>query len=110
MSENSALLNRFIQERLRGEIVCLATQLNLVAHLLSKPMSADDLAQIIQVHSPSLNRLPRYLMLFGILDENGGIFSVTPLGSLLSECQEESVKHRFIYASNIIFKVAKHFG
>ncbi|RWS01353.1 methyltransferase-like protein [Dinothrombium tinctorium] len=108
MSENFAILNRYIYDSLRTEIVCHAVKLNIVDHLIRKPMSADDLAHIIQAHPQLLNRMLRYLVLFGILEENDEIFSVTSLGLLLSDGHEEGMKERFIICSNYSFKVVKH--
>ncbi|RWS00192.1 hypothetical protein B4U79_16912 [Dinothrombium tinctorium] len=71
-------------------------------------MSANDLAQTIQAHPPSLERFLRYLVLFGIIECKDGIFSVTSLGSLLSEDHEEGLKYQYLMISNYVMKAVKH--
>ncbi|RWR99955.1 hypothetical protein B4U79_16953 [Dinothrombium tinctorium] len=108
MSENFFLLSRYLYDGLRTEIIFHAVKLNIVDHLLREPMSATDLAQTIQAHPPSLDQFLRYLVLFGIIECKDGIFSVTSLGSLLSEDHEEGVKYQYLMVSNYAMKAAQH--
>ncbi|RWS05175.1 methyltransferase-like protein [Dinothrombium tinctorium] len=108
MSENFSLLSRYLYNGLKTEILFHAVKLNIVDHLLREPMSANDLAQTIQAHPPSLDQFLRYLVLFGIIEYKDGIFSVTSLGSLLSEDHEEGVKYQYLMISNYAMKAAQH--
>jgi len=73
--------------------IYVAAKLDLADHIVKRPQSAEQLAQIINCHPPSLRRLLRALSGAGLFIENeNGIFHITALGKTLSADIEGSMK------------------
>ena len=69
-----------------------AVQVGLVDQLAKKPRRLADLAKLTRSNPDALARLARSLASIGICTDEGGRFSLTPLGSLLREDAPGSIR------------------
>ena len=69
-----------------------AVQVGLVDQLAKRPRRIAELARLTQCNPDALARLGRSLASIGICTEEGGRFSLTPLGSLLREDAPGSIR------------------
>jgi alkyl hydroperoxide reductase subunit AhpC/SAM-dependent methyltransferase len=69
-----------------SRIIYVAAKLDLADHLSAGPKSAEELAGVTGAHAPSLYRLMRTLVHFGLLKEDDRHrFSLTPVGAALKK-------------------------
>jgi hypothetical protein len=67
-----------------SQVVCAMAQLGIADLLSNQPRSVIDLAQVSNTDADSLHRLLRTLATFDIvIEDESGMFSLTPLGSTL---------------------------
>mgnify|MGYP002382312277 CR=1 FL=1 len=78
------MLNRMITGYWTTQVVYVAAKLGLADLMGSGPKSAEELAQVVNVHAPSLYRLLRGLASLGIFcEDSSSRFSLTPLAECL---------------------------
>jgi hypothetical protein len=78
------LMNRMLTGYWTSQALYVAAKLGIPDLLTHGPRSAEDLAQAVKVHAPSLYRLLRGLASMGVFAEDGhGRFSLTPLAECL---------------------------
>jgi hypothetical protein len=74
------LITSYMQTR----VVHMAAELGVADHLADRPATADEVAQEIQAHAPSLYRLLRALVAIGLVEQlDAQRFGLTPMGAHL---------------------------
>jgi orsellinic acid C2-O-methyltransferase len=82
-----------IQGAALAQAVCVAADLRIADLMAGGCTTADELAQAIGSHPPSLHRLLRALTSLGLCDEDqAGSFALTPMGSLLRSDTSDSLR------------------
>jgi len=87
------VLIALIQSAALAQAVCVAADLRIADLMAGGCTTADELAQAIGSHPPSLHRLLRALTSLGLCDEDqAGSFALTPMGSLLRSDTSDSLR------------------
>jgi hypothetical protein len=95
-----------------SRLVFAAAELGLADHLESGPRSAEELAEPMQAHAPSLHRFLRTLAGLGILTQSndGKRFGLTPLGAALATGAPGSARATLrMFGGNLFTSALGHF-
>lgn len=105
------IITQMIFGYVTAKAIHVAAKLN-IADLLAAhgPMNCSELASKSSAHEESLYRLLRALASAGIfVEDQNGIFSLTPLAECLKEDSPESVKAMAQSAGNVLYKAYNEF-
>ncbi len=92
---------------LRTQAIYVVAKLGVPDQLSLGPRSADDLAERLQVHAPTLLRVLRFLVASRVFVENeDGRFALAPAGQLLQTAHPRSLRPTAIRAGEGMWNVA----
>jgi hypothetical protein len=87
-----AQLLQYLDAPLAPQLIYLAVKLGIADRLREGARTSADLAQLLHVHTPSLHRVLRGMVIIGLLSEEPNhSFALTPLGLLLQQDHPDSV-------------------
>jgi hypothetical protein len=102
-------MRRAIEGAMRTQAIYVAVSLGIADKLALGPRTADELAQQAEAHAPSLKRLLRLLVTWGVfLELEDGRFTLNPAAEYLQSGHPRSLRPSAIRAGEGLWEVASH--
>src|SRR5215213_10404681 len=102
-----ATMRNLIGGAIRTQAIHVAAKLGIADHLSLGPRSAEDLAERVSAHAPTLKRVLRFLVSFGVFVQNeDGRFAVNGVAEYLQTAHPRSMRPSAIRAGEGMWNVA----